>query len=111
MIGIDIVETQRMLNKDKKFIERILSKDELDIFYNIKNEEYKTQYLSSRFAAKEALFKAYQQGDKDINYNMISILKKENGAPYIKINGVIMEDLKISISHEKNYSIAIVMKT
>ncbi len=111
MIGIDIVENERMRNKDITFIQRILSKKEYDIYIKFTSEERKIQYLASRFAAKEAIFKVFKEGNKDMNYNKISILNEENGSPYIEFETNIKEKLDISISHEKNYSIAIVMKT
>ncbi len=111
MIGIDIVENARMHGKDIDFIKRILSEKEFVIYSNYSNEQRKIEYLSSRFAAKEALFKAYKKGDKNLNYNDISILNDEVGAPYIEINDCLIDTLEVSISHEKNYSVAIVMKT
>ncbi len=111
MIGIDIVENNRMLNKDTEFIKRILSKKELEIYLTYNEEERKVQYLASRFAAKEAIFKAHKNGNKDLNYNNISILNENDGSPYIEINEIKKENLQISISHEKNYSVAIVIIT
>ncbi len=108
MIGIDIVENSRMQDKSEEFIKRILSKSEVEVYNNKQN---KVQYLASRFAAKEAIFKVFKCGDKTLNYNDISILNDENGAPYILMNSTKRDDLKISISHERNYSVAIVMKT
>lgn len=111
MIGIDIVENNRMIGKEQEFITRILSKKECEIYFKYSNEQRKIEYLASRFAAKEALFKCFKKGNKDINYNDISILNDKDGAPFIEINGVNLDELEVSISHEKNYSIAIVMKT
>ncbi len=111
MIGIDIVENNRMINKDEDFIKRILSLKEYSIYISYSNEQRKLEYISSRFAAKEALFKAFKKGNNDLNYKDISILNDTNGAPFIEINDHKVEYLEVSISHEKNYSIAIVMKT
>lgn len=111
MIGIDIVENERMKDKSIEFIKRILSKKEFEIYSNFSLEDKKIQYLASRFAAKEAIFKTFKKGNKDMNYNRISVLNDEDGAPFIEFEDDIKSNLEISISHEKNYSIAIVMKT
>lgn len=111
MIGIDIVENNRMADKNESFVKRILSNKELSKYNSISNDDKKVEYLASRFASKEALFKVFKEGNKTINYSDISILNENNGSPFIEINDVKQENLEISISHEKNYSISIVMKT
>lgn len=111
MIGIDIVENQRMKYKDEKFIKRILSSKEYDFFINYNLEQRKIEYLSSRFAAKEAIFKVYKVGINDMSYDRISILNDSSGAPFIEIDDKRISELEISLSHEKNYCVAIVIKT
>ncbi len=111
MIGIDLVENKRMLNKSDSFIKRILSIKELDRYNSITDDNRKVQYLASRFASKEAIFKACKVGNKDLNYSDISVLNDENNAPYIEIEKYPNLKFNISISHEENYSVAIVMKT
>lgn len=110
MIGIDIIENQRMINKDDSFIKRILSLKEYEKYVSFNNEQRKLEYLSSRFACKEALFKACKVGNKDLNYTDISILNDLNNAPYIEIRNEKKSEFEVSISHEKNYSVAIVIK-
>ncbi|MFI3329337.1 MAG: holo-ACP synthase [bacterium] len=111
MIGIDLVENKRMENKSLDFIQRILSTKELEKFNKITDEKRKVQYLASRFAAKEAIFKACKVGNKDLNYSDISVLNEESNAPYIEILKYPDFKFEVSISHEESYSIAIVMRT
>lgn len=99
-IGIDIVKISRFENKDIHFIKRVLTEKEL-LFYNNLIEEKKTQYLASRWACKEAIFKA----NKDEHYLSYSILNKENGEPYVDGH----EEIKISISHDGEYAVASVL--
>ena len=40
------------------------------------------------------------------NYDEWSILKEDNGAPLVLINGERDENIKVSISHEKDYTVA-----
>lgn len=110
-VGIDIVEFSRikeMLND--KFINRILSSKELAYLSIITNEKRKIEYIASRFAAKEAYTKAYVTFDEPLNFKDVSVLKDENGAPYIESTYRPDDILMISISHSENYAIAICIK-
>lgn len=99
-IGIDIVKISRFENKDIHFIKRVLTEKELLVYNNL-IEEKKTQYLASRWASKEAIYKA----NKDEHYLSYSILNKENGEPYVDDH----EEIKISISHDGEYAVASVL--
>ncbi len=108
-IGVDIEEISRFENKDKKFLNRIFTKKELDYCLS---KKYFAQHLCARFCAKEATIKALSTiGAKKPTFREIEILKKENGAPYINIlvNEYKKYDFLISFSHEKNKAIAFVV--
>lgn len=99
-IGCDIVENKRLNNKNQRFIDLILTKKE--------QLEYKKRgmnYLYGRFAAKEAIMKCLNN-TKDLNFLDIEILTKEDGAPYVTN----IPNILISISHEKEYTMAIALK-
>lgn len=106
-VGIDLAEHKDFINKEA-LINRILSPLEKAKYNTITSEKRKLEYVASRFAAKEAIFKVYEEGDKTLNFKDISILNKENGAPYIS-SDFLKDKLEISISHSENYSIAIVI--
>jgi holo-[acyl-carrier protein] synthase len=103
VLGIDIVELKRIENVLKKhgdkFVNRILSESEKKIYFSRKN---KIEFLAGRFAAKEAFIKA----NESLPFNEIEILNDKNGKPYIKG----FESYKVSISHEKKYAVAAVVK-
>lgn len=99
-VGIDIVKISRFENKDIHFIKRVLTEKELLVYNNLL-EEKKAQYLASRWACKEAIFKA----NKDEHYLSYSILNKDNGEPYVDGH----EEIKISISHDGEYAVASVL--
>lgn len=107
-IGIDICEHERFSQLDERLINRVLSEQEKKIFNTMKNKKRQIEYVASRFAAKEAIFKAYQSGDKTFNYSQISILNKQNNAPYVLCDRL-NDEILISISHSENYSIAMVV--
>ena len=116
-IGVDVVENRRIrsLIYNDRFIKRIFSSNEIK--YSKKNN-YKTNYYSKRFAAKEALTKALGTGfRKNLNFSDIEILNDKMGKPYYhktkKIDKIIKNRFKIknyelflSISDENEYSIA-----
>jgi len=107
-IGCDIEENSRFegktLEKDSNFLNKIFTKKELEYCY--KNKIF-APHLCARFCAKEAIVKAL--GNMDINniyYSDIEILNKSNGAPYASIEKINNIDVKLSMSHSKNYSVA-----
>lgn len=103
-IGVDIAQISRFINKSKHFIERVLSKEELEVYFK-HTEENRVIYLASRFSAKEAIFKAF----KNVNFDFasVSILNEKNGAPFVKMDTP--HKIFISISHEKEYVISYVI--
>ena len=116
-IGVDILHNKRInfSIKNKKFLNRVFSKKEIDKSQYIKN---KVNYFAKRFAAKEAFSKTLGTGFRfNLNLKDIEILNDEIGKPYYlrskKMNSIIYKvfkirkyDLFLSISDEKDYSIA-----
>ena len=116
-IGVDIIDNKRIRTsiKNKNFIVRTFGKDEIS---NVKKILNKTNYFSKRFAAKEALSKAMGIGFRDgLNFKDIQVLNNNLGKPYYvisyKVRNLIKKkkkvknfDLLLSISDEKEYSIA-----
>ena len=100
-IGIDIVENERLKDKSEDFINLVLTDKE--------KEEYKKHgpsYLCGRFACKEAIIKVLPN-TKELNFLDFEILNNPDGSPYVSN----YPNIKVSISHEKNYSVAIALKT
>lgn len=110
-IGVDITSIKDIKNKfSDKLVERILSDKELIDYRGINNESRQFTYLAGRFAAKEALFKAFKTGDKSANYKDFSVSNDESGAPYFETNQYLINyEVKISISHTKEYAVAFVI--
>ena len=116
-IGVDIIQNKRIksLIRNKNFISRTFSPNEIKIAHKFSN---KTNYFSKRFVAKESLAKSLGSGFRDnLNFKDIEILNDKNGKPFFsksrKIDSIINKkfnvkkyDLFLSISDEKDYSIA-----
>ncbi len=107
-IGIDIVEFNQIGKKiSDRFIKRILSENELFRYNEITNKQRKLEYISGRFAAKEAYTKVYKKFDGPLNFTDVEILNDSLGAPYIKSKYRPNDEILISISHSENYVVAI----
>jgi len=102
-IGTDIEETSRfrkkIYSKNKKFYEKIFTKNEIE--YCLKKiDPY--PHFTARFCAKEAVIKA--SNNKKLILTDIEISSK-NGKPVLNspFSGT------LSLSHTKNYAIAVVL--
>lgn len=118
-IGVDIVENDRIkkATKNKNFIKRIFTKNEINLS---KLEKNNIGFYAKRFAAKEAFAKSLGTGfRKGLNFKDIEILNDNLGKPYFNINNKLKKILKrltkinsfnffLSLSDEKSYSVAFV---
>ena len=116
-IGVDIVENRRLskLIKKKSFLLRLFTLVEIKNSRLIRD---KSVYFSKKFAAKESFSKALGTGFRGgLNFKDIEILNDNLGKPYFRLNNktkkIISKNLKVknfdiflSISDEKEYSIA-----
>lgn len=110
-VGIDIVEMEEIKERmSDRFVHRILSEQELERYYRIKNTDRRIQFLMGRFAAKEAYTKVYKQFNESLNFTDVSILNDDSGAPYIVSSYHPEDTLHVSISHSRHYAVAIVFK-
>ena len=119
-IGVDIISNLRIKKsiKNNSFVNRVFSKSEV---YQSKKTLKKSNYFSKRFAAKEAFMKALGTGFRfNVNFNDISVINNKEGKPELKITNNVKKllisrfkvkkfNLFISLSDEKNYSIAFVV--
>ena len=118
--GTDIIEISRIKESIEKygsnFIERIYSSCEIE--YCEKKGNAKYQHYAARFASKEALAKMLGTGfNGSFEWKDIEVENDEFGKPQIKLsNGAKkifeqekLEKIDISLSHCKEYAIAMVI--
>lgn len=115
-IGIDIVENKRikkLLDKNREaFLNKVFT--ELERSY-IRKRGYKVETVAGLYSAKEALAKSVKLGLGRIGLQNIEISHGEYGEPIIKIDKDKASELNLSysydlsISHETNYSVAVVI--
>lgn len=130
-IGVDIVQVSRFnswIDYSREQLLRIFSPEELENIFS-ENSEFIVQRMASRFAAKEACYKAFsamlvklKQTNKEISFlptcEHISVKIVEFGIPKLNVNLKFFEqklaiklpeiEFNLSLSHEKEYAIAFV---
>ena len=118
--GVDIIDNKRIEKslKIKGFKKRLFTLNEIKQSKKYRN---KTNYFAKRFPAKEAFVKSIGIGFRNnINFNDIEIYNNKKGSPKIKISHKIKDilkkkfkiknyDIHLSLSDEKNHSIAFVI--
>lgn len=112
--GLDIVEIARIKRAldrwGARFLERVYTQAEIELCQNRAPE------LASRFAAKEAVAKAFRD-NSGISWRDIEILSDQSGAPIVCLHGKAkakaeefgLKELVITLSHSKEYAIASVV--
>lgn len=106
-IGMDIVEISRiraMMEKQKRFAERILTEEERRFFMTLSGNR-QAEFLAGRFAAKEAFSKAYGTGiGRELSFQDIEIGTEPLGKPLIL--KPFTEGVHLSITHSSEYAAA-----
>jgi holo-[acyl-carrier protein] synthase len=120
-IGADIIEVKRIksaLEKYPGFKTRVYTEHEIIFCEDKKNETAKVISYAQRFAAKEAVAKAFGTGlGKDIFFKDIEVQNMPSGQPLIKLSVKAQDqliqkgpfDLKISLSGTKDFAVAFVL--
>ncbi|MCI6272547.1 MAG: 4'-phosphopantetheinyl transferase superfamily protein [Erysipelotrichaceae bacterium] len=96
-IGCDIVKVNRLIKKRDEIAKKVLSKEEYIIYISY-DDKRKLEFLSGRFAIKEAIFKAC---NKFSDFSKINVYF-ENGKLCTNIE---IFKVFVSISHEDDYAI------
>ncbi|TJX68936.1 NAD(P)H-hydrate dehydratase [Soehngenia saccharolytica] len=115
LTGIDIINNERikkiLTEKKDSFYKKVFTENELNY---IKEKKESIGTIAGLFAAKEAVSKMIGTGIGEISWKDIEIAHNSEGKPYICVNRKLkqifsllgIEDIDISISNEKEYSVA-----
>lgn len=115
-IGIDVVENARIADSIRRhgdrFLERVYHAAEVDYCRSMKDP---TPHFAARFAAKEAVSKAFGTGFAGkVSWKDIEVRRKPSGEPFVVLHAA-AEDLAkrlgitavyISLSHSQSYAVA-----
>lgn len=115
-MGVDIVEIYRMRDAVKKWGDSFLTKifTPREIGYS-NSRRLAHQHFAARFAAKEAVVKAFGEPNKHpIRWTEIEVLNDGEGKPKIEFHNDALKlkkkkkvgDVMVSMSHSDNYAIA-----
>ena len=112
-IGVDITEISRIkkLMENSHALDRLLTEKEAELMHKRAKPH---EFFAGRFAAKEAVSKAFGVGISKCPPNEVEVLTDDMGAPYVVLHDnakKLMDRLKvtkvfISITHEKEYAVA-----
>lgn len=117
-IGTDIIEVERIrknLETTRGFRERVFTEAEIAYCETKKN---KAQHYAARFAAKEALLKAFGTGlRKGTNFQDIEVFHDEWGKPAIRLLGETQQtfdkhqpcQIHLSLTHIETHAVAYVV--
>ncbi len=117
LCGIDIIEIDRVKKTidrlGQAFVNKVFTASEIEYCEGRKALKYKC--FAARFAAKEAVAKAFGTGIADgLSWTDIEILNDEGGKPFVRLAGKGLQmyealgatDISVSLSHSESYAVA-----
>ena len=118
-IGVDLVECARIEHSlerfGEKFLKRVFTDGEIEYSMSMK---FPARHLAARFAAKEALSKAFGTGiGKSLAWKDIDVHKKPSGEPFVVLEGGAKDlasnrgvtKVLITLSHTDNHAMAMIV--
>src|SRR5437667_5344180 len=118
-IGVDVIECSRIQHSIEcfgdRFLHRIFTNGEIEYSMSMK---FPARHLAARFAAKEAVSKAFGTGiGKAMGWRHIDIRKKPNGEPFLVFSGQAQELAKqrgviyalVTLSHTEHHAVAVIV--
>jgi holo-[acyl-carrier protein] synthase len=116
-VGIDIIEVARVRGAYEKFGERFVRRILLpgEIEYSLTHQD-PGPFLAVRFAAKEAISKAFGTGiGAQLGWHNLEICRRPSGEPHVVLHGAgqgLLESrggrhVLVSLSHTENYAVAV----
>jgi holo-[acyl-carrier protein] synthase len=115
-VGMDIVETKRIADSIERFGDRFLHRVFLEgeVAYS-RSMKFPQLHLAARFAAKEAISKAFGTGiGRELGWRDLEIVREASGAPRVQLHGRAeayaktrgVQAVHISLSHTAEYGAA-----
>src|ERR1700757_491066 len=118
-IGVDLIECARIQHAldrfGDRFLHRVFTESEIEYSMSMK---FPARHLAARFAAKEAVSKAFGTGiGKSMGWRDIDVHKKPSGEPFLVFSGGAEELAKergvknalITLSHSDQHAVATIV--
>ena len=114
-VGVDVVgvsRIERLVRDDERRQQTLFTRRELEYCHG-KRRCY--EHMAARFAAKEAVLKAFGTGiSQRMLWTEVEVLNERNGRPTIQLAGAVasfaerhgLADLDVSLSHAEGIAIA-----
>ncbi len=115
-IGVDVVENARIESSlarfGERFTQRVFTPEEIAYCASMK---FPARHYAARFAAKEAVSKAFGTGiGTRMGWHDLEVLREESGKPVCKLHGGAavlagergVAEVFISLSHSDHYAVA-----
>lgn len=109
-LGVDIVAVARIQALGERYGERFLNRVYSPSELSMCDRSNRWQYLAGRWAAKEAVIKLLPHRNVP-SLREVEIAPGPEDAPIAVIHGVPWFNCCLSISHEREYAIAVAMVT
>lgn len=115
-LGMDIVETKRIADSMERFGDRFINRIFLDgeVAY-ARSMKHPHLHLAARFAAKEAISKAFGTGiGRELGWRDLEVVRETSGAPKVVLHGRAeayarsrgVHEVLITLSHTTEYGAA-----
>jgi holo-[acyl-carrier protein] synthase len=118
-IGIDIIEVARIQASHERFGDRFLNRilHAGDIAYCL-SHKLPAPFLAARFAAKEAISKAFGTGiGAQLSWHDMEVARRDSGEPYVILHGrgqALLQQrggriVLLSLSHTQQHATAVAL--
>ena len=120
-VGVDLVRVSRVEESiatfGERFVSRVFTEGEIAYADGAPGAAERAERLAARFAAKEATIKALSLTDVGTDWCAIEVVKDRFGAPSLVLHGAAaaaaraesIHELSLSLSHEGDQAIAVVV--
>jgi len=118
-VGVDLVENARIEHSlerfGERFLRRVFTAGEIEYSQSMK---YPARHFAARFAAKEAVSKAFGTGiGIAMSWKNIDVRRKERGEPFVVLEGGAKKlanergvaTVWITLSHTEHHAIAMIV--
>jgi holo-[acyl-carrier protein] synthase len=118
-VGVDLVENARIEHSlerfGERFLKRVFTPGEIEYSRSMK---FPARHLAARFAAKEAVSKAFGTGiGKAMGWKDIDVRRKASGEPFVVLEGGAKElaaernvsKVSITLSHTDHHAMAMIV--
>lgn len=119
-MGIDLVSVTDVARSiatfGNRYLDRLYSVDEIAYCLDAAGPETVAERFAARFAAKEALFKVLQWGDRPTDWRSVEVRRNADGSCALVLHNEVSEtakregyrDFAVSLSHDHGYAAAVV---